>query len=196
MSFRKEKKYRLSNFDLLLLKQIFIKKGLKKLYPTRIIFSKYFDTDNLQMFSDSEEGVLPRKKIRIRWYDKNQERNLETKISSIEGRFKLSKKCKEDYFNNLNSLFDPTYGKICPSILVKYSREYYILNKLRITIDTKIHYADIRKNGTTSVIDKENVVEVKTSHEISDDYIEQIIPYPTSRFSKYCRGVSFLARMI
>ncbi len=196
MSFRKEKKYRLSNFDLILLKKKLVQNGLKRLYPSRTIFSKYLDTDNLQMFSDSEEGVLPRKKVRIRWYDKNQEKNLETKISSVEGRFKLSKKCFNNYTNNFNVIFDPVYGKIYPSILIIYSREYYLLNKLRITIDTKIHYDDVRKKGQTRTQDKENVLEVKTNHEISDDYIEKIIPYPNSRFSKYCRGVSFLGRMI
>ena len=194
MSFRKEKKFRLSNYDLVLLKKILIQAGLKTLYPSRIIFSEYLDTDNLQMFSDSEEGVLPRKKIRIRWYDNNKEKNLETKISSTEGRFKLSKKYLNNY--NLKNMLDPVYGKIYPSIIIKYLREYYFLNNLRITIDTKILYNDVRKNGTSSAQDRENVLEVKTNNEISDDYIAKIIPYPTSRFSKYCRGVSFLGRMI
>ena len=194
MSFRKEKKFRLSNYDLILLKKILIQAGLKTLYPSRIIFSEYLDTDNLQMFSDSEEGVLPRKKIRIRWYDNSKEKNLETKISSTEGRFKLSKKYLNNY--NLKNMLDPVYGKIYPSIIIKYLREYYFLNNLRITIDTKILYNDVRKNGTSSAQDRENVLEVKANNEISDDYIAKIIPYPTSRFSKYCRGVSFLGRMI
>jgi len=194
MSFRKEKKFRLSNYDLVLLKKILIQAGLKTLYPSRIIFSEYLDTDNLQMFSDSEEGVLPRKKIRIRWYDNSKEKNLETKISSTEGRFKLSKKYLNNY--NLKNMLDPVYGKIYPSIIIKYLREYYFLNNLRITIDTKILYNDVRKNGTSSAQDRENVLEVKANNEISDDYIAKIIPYPTSRFSKYCRGVSFLGRMI
>jgi hypothetical protein len=196
MSFRKEKKFRLSNFDLILLKKKLIQSGLKRLYPSRIIFSEYLDTDNLQMFSDSEEGVLPRKKVRIRWYDKNKEKNLETKISSVEGRFKSIKKCFNNYNFDINTMFDPVYGKIYSSILIKYSREYYFLNRLRITIDTKIYYDDVRKKGQTSSQDKENVLEVKVNNEISDDYIEKVIPYPTSRFSKYCRGVSFLGRMI
>ncbi len=194
MSFRKEKKYRLSNYDLVLLKKTLIQAGLKTLYPSRIIFSEYLDTDNLQMFSDSEEGVLPRKKIRIRWYDNSKEKNLETKISSTEGRFKLSKKYLNNY--NLKNMLDPVYGKIYPSIIIKYLREYYFLNNLRITIDTKILYNDVRKNGTSNAQDRENVLEVKANNEISDDYIAKIIPYPTSRFSKYCRGVSFLGRMI
>ena len=194
MSFRKEKKFRLSNYDLVLLKKILIQAGLKTLYPSRIIFSEYLDTDNLQMFLDSEEGVLPRKKIRIRWYDNSKEKNLETKISSTEGRFKLSKKYLNNY--NLKNMLDPVYGKIYPSIIIKYLREYYFLNNLRITIDTKILYNDVRKNGTSNAQDRENVLEVKANNEISDDYIAKIIPYPTSRFSKYCRGVSFLGRMI
>ena len=196
MSFRKEKKYRLSHSDLFLLKQKLVKKGLKILYPPRIIFSKYLDTNNLQMFSDSEEGVLPRKKIRIRWYDKNNEKNLETKISSIEGRFKSSKKYIDDHNNDNELMFDSLYGKIYPSALIKYSREYYYLKQLRITIDTKIHYADTRHNLMTSAYDNEDVLELKTNHETSNDYIEKIIPYPTSRFSKYCRGISFLSGMI
>ena len=90
MSFRNEKKYRLSYGDLYELKSQLISVGMKKLYPDRQINSEYLDTKELKMFSDSEEGVLPRKKIRIRWYKDKSVQNLETKISSIEGRFKKS----------------------------------------------------------------------------------------------------------
>ena len=68
MSFRNEKKYRLSYGDLYELKSQLISVGMKKLYPDRQINSEYLDTKELKMFSDSEEGILPRKKIRIRWY--------------------------------------------------------------------------------------------------------------------------------
>ena len=38
---------------------------------------------------NSEEGVMPRKKVRIRWY--NEENNFaKIKYSSIEGRYKYS----------------------------------------------------------------------------------------------------------
>ena len=71
MSFRNEKKYRLSYGDLYELKSQLISVGMKKLYPDRQINSEYLDTKELKMFSDSEEGILPRKKIRIRWYKIN-----------------------------------------------------------------------------------------------------------------------------
>ena len=88
MSFRKEKKFKLSKSELKLLKFSLLEKGMKVSYPKRIIRSCYFDTKNLLMFHDSEEGILPRKKIRYRWYNSVQEVNKEIKISSIEGRYK------------------------------------------------------------------------------------------------------------
>ena len=65
MSFRKEKKFNLSINELKLLKYSLLEKGMKVLYPKRIIKSCYFDNKNLQMFHHSEEGILPRKKLDI-----------------------------------------------------------------------------------------------------------------------------------
>ena len=43
-------------------------KGGKPLYPERKICSRYFDNNNMQMYFDTVEGIIPRKKIRIRTY--------------------------------------------------------------------------------------------------------------------------------
>ena len=59
------------------------------------------------MYLDSEDGCLPRKKIRIRFYpNQNSGFNLETKISSVEGRFKSSKKIDKNklYIEERNNL--------------------------------------------------------------------------------------------
>ena len=90
MSFRKEKKFRLSLTEAAFYKNIMKGVGMKLLFPSRLINSCYFDTRNFQLFTESEEGVLPRKKIRVRWYDGIPNYTKETKISSIEGRFKYS----------------------------------------------------------------------------------------------------------
>ena len=82
MSFRLEDKIILHISDRLKIKNIIqINKGIK-LYPSRKISSIYFDNKYLDMFKDSEEGSLPRKKIRIRNYpeQKNNIFNLETKL--------------------------------------------------------------------------------------------------------------------
>ena len=92
MSFRKEKKFRLSTSDMLKLKNDLFKTGMTTLHKPRKVNSCYFDTQHLTLYHESEEGVLPRKKIRIRWYNNDRKFSKETKISSIEGRYKFSKK--------------------------------------------------------------------------------------------------------
>ena len=89
MSFRKEKKFRVTVSDFHKCRYQWHKLGMKPLFEPRLITSVYFDTIDLNMFNDSEEGVLPRKKVRIRWYGNSKIFALENKISSIEGRFKL-----------------------------------------------------------------------------------------------------------
>ena len=63
MSFRKEKKFRLSFSELNFMKKNLFQSGMTSLYPARIVNSCYFDTHDLKLFSESEEGVLPRKKF-------------------------------------------------------------------------------------------------------------------------------------
>ena len=63
MSFRSETKFRLSFGDSYLLKSNLLSLGMRHLYPNRFINSQYFDTEKLQMFFDSEEGIVPRKKM-------------------------------------------------------------------------------------------------------------------------------------
>ena len=195
MSFRKEKKFKLDRSELKFLKFSLMEKGMKVLYPKRIIRSCYFDTKNLQMFHDSEEGILPRKKIRYRWYDSAKEVNKEIKISSIEGRYKKTffiGSIKLSQLNH-NKLYDQKYGAIYPSILVKYTREYFFYKKLRFTFDTDIEYEKIDSDIICKSIDKYCVMEIKASSTINDDYLEKIMFKQTERFSKYCRGIkSFL----
>ena len=42
------------------------------LYPQRKIISTYYDTIYLKYFNDSEEGLLPRKKVRVRNYENDK----------------------------------------------------------------------------------------------------------------------------
>ena len=99
MSFRKESKSTLNDGKLsILIKWIFQNNG-RVLFPERIVNSVYFDNRNLNMYFESVEGVLPRKKIRLRLYKSEDylknflnDTNLEFKISSVEGRYKVSKK--------------------------------------------------------------------------------------------------------
>jgi len=166
------------------------------LYNQRQVNSVYFDTLDLKMFSESEEGCLPRKKIRARWYNDSKEFSLETKISSVEGRFKTSKiwssiSSEESLFNT--SYFDQRYGRIRPTLKITYSRSYFLYKNMRITFDENICYLNLNPKRKHVYIDPEVVAEIKVPIGCADDYIEKFIPYPNARFSKYSRGLLMCA---
>ena len=192
MSFRKEKKYRLTKSDFYTLRSHLASMGMKPLYDKRQINSVYFDNKDMQMFYESEEGVLPRKKIRVRWYNNLTKYSKEIKISSIEGRFKSSQKLTSiKKLNDISGMkfFDPSYGYVYPVVKISYLRTYFELGYMRITFDENIIYKDLIKGDCNSCSDAECVVEVKIPDNFEDDSLEKVIPYQTARFSKFCRGI-------
>ena len=57
---------------------------IKNIFRDRLVTSIYFDNNNQSLY-ESEEGVVPREKIRLRFYDNNRIKFCEKK-SSPEGR--------------------------------------------------------------------------------------------------------------
>ena len=78
-------------------------------------------------------------------------------------------------------IFDNEYGFLRPSLIIKYEREYFSYRKLRLTFDTNISYENILSLTNTIIVDPENVMEVKTSINISEDYLNEFIPIQSSR---------------
>ena len=190
MSFRKEKKFRLTLSDFQILKFSLFERGMNEIYPERKVKSYYYDTTDLKMFKDSDEGILPRKKIRVRKYNEENIYNQEIKITSEEGRYKTTKPLKEPFKKNYyESFLDNQYGQLIPTLFVSYFRKYYFLDNLRITFDRNISYQNLRTDLGVKMIDPECVMEIKTDISTDDDFIFNIIDIPTSRFSKYCRGI-------
>jgi len=153
--------------------------------------SLYFDNFYKQMYNDSVEGLAPRKKIRVRNYPKNLSNifQFETKISSIEGRHKTTKKISKEYFEKIlnNGYFDSKYGLCKPQLNVIYDREYLKKEDIRITIDTNIVYNVY--NCLTKKKDANVIVELKTSKNKNVDDIFEQFPFQEIRFSKYCNGI-------
>ncbi len=192
MSFRKEKKIRVTVNEFFKLQSLLQQKGMKSLFKPRVISSIYLDTVDMNMFHDSEEGVLPRKKVRIRWYNEDKKFTLENKTSSIEGRFKVTSKLDSSILDNelkIKSRMDSQYGLIQPILKVSYERSYFMLNNMRITFDKNITYQYLRTANNRKYFEPERVVEIKIPVSCSDDFVEKHIPYPTARFSKYSRGL-------
>ena len=63
-------------------------------------------------------------------------------------------------------------------------------------MDTNIYYRHFLSKFKRIIADQESVMEIKTPNECSDDYIEKIIPYSSSRFSKYSRGILSFNKML
>ncbi len=194
MSFRIEKKILIKRSNLFEFKKKIFSEGVKNLFKNRYVQSLYFDNFYKQMYSDSIEGLAPRKKIRVRNYPKdlNGTFQLETKISSIEGRHKTTKKISKEYFEKIktNGYFDQKYGLCVPLLNVCYEREYLKKEDIRITIDTDIIYniykSSIKKN------DENVIVELKTSKNKNIDDLFEQFPFQEIRFSKYCNGIELL----
>ncbi len=194
MSFRIEEKLFVKRENLIEFKKFLEKKSVKKIYHPRIIKSLYFDNINLDMYTDSKEGLTPRKKIRLRNYPKEEDKKiyLEVKNSSVEGRFKTREILDKNEFNKkkTSGILDNQYGLCFPKLYVSYKREYLIINDVRISIDNEIQYQDYKTNITFS--DDNIIVELKTSINKNLDELVNDFPLQRIRFSKYCFAVEKL----
>ena len=191
MSFRLEKKIKIHKSKLDNFYKWLINNDIKKLYPSRKITSLYYDNFDYQMFKDSIEGVLPRKKIRIRFYpdDPKTTFSLEKKISSNEGRYKKSIILKKKQYGE--KIFDKNYGYCQPSIEISYFRNYYFFKGLRITLDQNI---SVNRFGISSkkIFIDDVCLEIKAPHKFPQDILDQLIHWEEIRYSKYCKGIEII----
>ena len=177
--------------------------GGRILYPERIICSRYFDNNNMQMYFDTVEGIIPRKKIRIRTYGSydfkcsNSKYSLEIKMSTEHSRFKkinsninLGSLLKDGYYDNL-------YG-ICKQLVdISYVREYFLVKNIRVTIDKEIKYRLINLNHNfkkSFFEDQSYVFEIKADIDTDLSYLYNNFDFPRSRFSKYERALDSLLK--
>ena len=194
MSFRIEEKLYINNENLFDFKEFLNKKKASKIHEPRVIESLYFDNQSFQIYNDSIEGLVPRKKLRIRNYPNNKDNKIyfEIKNSSVEGRYKTRKIININEFNEkkIKGIFDEQYGLCYPKLYVKYDREYMFLKDVRISIDTNITYRNFNTNYQTN--DSRVIAELKTSINKDLDELIEDFPIQRIRFSKYCFGAEML----
>ena len=191
MSFRIEEKLLIDKNRIIDFKSFLANKTAKEVYEPRKIHSLYFDNLNYEMYSDSLEGLTPRKKIRVRNYPDTKDKNLylEIKISSVEGRFKTREILDKNKFDDLKmtGILDSQYGLCKPCLCVTYDREYFKIDDVRISIDNNINYK--LYPGNIYQRDLSCIVEVKTSIRKNLDKLVEDFPFQKNRFSKYCNAV-------
>ncbi len=190
---RSEIKYDISNFS----EEFFINKyNLKEIYSKREITSIYFDTREFDYYHLSQEGILPRKKVRIRYYELGKY-NLEIKLQDYNS--KIKKIIKLINIENINDyLLENGVKEILnPTVTVNFSRRYFSCFAGRVTIDKDLNYSRCNPN---SIFDtKGTIISNQLILEIKNDNINDKVPYSFSdielkeqRNSKYCNGVNLL----
>jgi hypothetical protein len=184
---RLEKKIFIKNNKLNYFKNWLQVNSAYKLYDDRVVNSIYYDNNRFQSFYDSEEGVAPRKKIRIRFYENLKEYRLEKKYTFQSYRAKTSSKVIIKNLNN--SLSDSNYGLVRPKVKISYLRSYYKLNSYRITIDRNITYK--RVGSIFLKKEKDIIVEVKSSINAEKNF-NFLFPFPLIRFSKYSKAINLI----
>ena len=194
MGYRVEEKIVFSNSEFSSLKQYFLNLKVKKIFSKRQITSVYFDNFHMDLFNLSEEGVVPRKKIRMRFYENNSKNcNLEIKSHLYDGRKKkvINITKKKFDFNLKFGIYDNEYGQLIPKVIIQYQREYFYFKDVRITFDNQIFYSKI-VNPKIFLKDQFSVIELKPDDMLLDINSIQEFSYPRERFSKYCRAINFL----
>tara|TARA_B100000780_G_C20936129_1_gene373239 strand:+ start:9 stop:596 length:588 start_codon:yes stop_codon:yes gene_type:complete len=166
--------------------------SLNYLHPQRKIISIYYDTDDLKFFTDSEEGIVPRKKVRLRTYNNLNILNLEIKETKNDFRRKhifknvneknIYKVLKENFFYK---------DKLRPIVKIEYNRKYFKCIYGRITYDYGLKYTDLRYKNN-QIFSNKTVLELKNDNiNLKDKFIKTFF-LKNVRFSKYCDALNML----
>ncbi len=193
------------------------------IHHPRSINNIYFDTNDLDFYSDNVSGKGSRKKARIRWYGdlmgnishpilefKIREGMVGNKLSFPLVSFSLDKNFAGDYIQNIFRISElPQWVRdvmlmLKPALLNCYHRQYFISfsRNFRLTIDDKMSYFSIG-NGLNNFIEKhisdDVIVELKYDykHDGKDaTYITNNLPFRLTKSSKYVNGFEMLHPMI
>ena len=214
---RYERKYIFNEFSIDNLKNRIKSLDFKLAFPTRQVNSVYYDTDDFYLYNISEAGISDRKKIRIRWYNLNEKKQLEYKIKKAELGKKIYYKNLDENLNSLPLEFQLPRNNIktkikipkkidqifFPKVCITYKREYFVSSSgsTRITLDYKINCSRIIKNidhfKLSNFLPSENaVIELKydylSRNSLLIDKVVNNLSAQISRFSKYCDAIKLI----
>ena len=199
------KNYSVDSIESVLIKSRF---SFTKQHEDRYVNSIYFDNKNLDSVKENLDGVVSKKKIRLRWYGSHnliQNPRLEVKLKmgylNTKKIFELKNfkiKFSENNLNNINSMLLKKYNflnnyKIVTS--THYIRKYFIsiINNIRATIDTDIFYKKLRQLNNFNLNNKDSrpILELKYKT-ADDDYVRTNLKNLTLRFSKNSKYINSL----
>lgn len=163
----------------------FFSDGFEYIFPSRQISSIYYENINFDIYKDSVEGVVPRKKIRVR--EKFGNLYLEEKIKLTDGKYKTSKKIN----NTPNVIHDQSYGVLKKICKITYNRSYLSNGKIRLTLDSDLKFENLI-NRYVSYMNNNIILEYKILDDffLSENYISSHKELNSFKFSKYEQAIS------
>ncbi|MFK5857635.1 MAG: polyphosphate polymerase domain-containing protein [Bacteroidota bacterium] len=193
------------------------------LHQPRHINNIYFDTSDLDFYTDNVSGKGSRKKVRIRWYGdlfgniskpvlefKMREGMVGNKLSFPLAPFTIGNKFSGDYIQDifkqseLPDWVNTVLPMLQPALLNRYHRQYFISfnGNFRLTIDDELTYYGIG-TGLNNFMEKhvsdDVIVELKYDNKhdgIDSAYVTNDLPFRLSKSSKYVNGFEMLHPMI
>lgn len=174
--------------------------GFKKIFETRKVNSIYYDDVELSYFSASEEGTVPRKKVRFRWYGDKFKGYGNLEIKQTYDLHRSKDKISLKSITNLKNIeFDVNKqsNKILnPVLKVCYIRDYfYCKNKrINITLDKNIYYYKLNKyyDEISMVKDHNSILEIKFEKNQDHYHYSGYLNNYRVRNSKYCEAIKKL----
>ena len=184
------------------IKNLLKKKNAIKIYPSRIISSIYFDNKSYESFTDSEEGLVPRKKVRLRTYNRiNSIKDSDLKKINFNFEIKIAKENYDEKIskenNNVqellkNGIFDNELGHCFPIVKVSYNRDYFYLSGSIVTIDYDLVFSKILFNQFIDFKSESLVVEFKNKSKSINKHLFEKCGFKSIRFSKYSVAYSYM----
>jgi len=186
---RIEKKFIIKKTSKKVIEKNIKKLGFKEIYEPRLVSSLYYDTLNFNCYKDSEEGIVPRKKYRVRNYNSDKNYQLDIKYQNFNGRYKRTEKLSTVPKN----FFDNDYGKLEKKVFVNYYRKYFSFKEIRLTFDYEIKFKNLSSNKTIN--NNYLIIELKNLNnydDLVDEYTSDMFNLPFSSYSKYEKAVEIL----
>lgn len=193
------------------------------LYYPRYINNIYFDTNDIDFYTDNVSGKGSRKKARIRWYGdltgrienpvlefKMREGMVGNKLSFKLKEFTLDNNFNGKYISEIIKSSDlPQWAQnvmlmLSPALLNRYHRQYFISfdNNFRLTVDNELEYYGISR-GLNNLIEKHTIdnviVELKYANKFDGKeaaYITNSLPFRLTKSSKYVVGFELTHPMV
>lgn len=165
----------------------------------------YYDTPQLDLYTDHHKGKLNRYKVRHRTYVETDVGFLEVKFKNNKGRTIKDRICESEVpqswhgdteaFLRKVQPFDP--HTLQPVLWVNYTRQTLVhkTDAERLTLDTDLEFV---KDGVTKKLEGLVIAEVKQDKRKSSYFIKMMKKYHIREgsISKYCMGIALTCSQV